>query len=255
MTAEAPTHRIALVTGAGSGIGRAAAIALARADFVVVLIGRRPATLEETASAIRAVQGRARPLACDVVDPIAVAELFVKIEAEFGRVDFVFNNAGRGLAAQPIDEISDEDWQAVVDVNLTGVFNVTRAAFRLMKTQVPRGGRIVNNGSISAFAPRPLSLPYTTTKHAITGLTRSVALDGRPYDIACGQIDIGNAATEMTERMMAGVLQADGSVRSEPRMDVEHVARALVHMATLPLESNILSMTIMATKMPFVGRG
>lgn len=246
---------IALVTGAGSGIGRASAIALAGAGFAVVLAGRRADALEETAAAIAAAGGEALAFATDVGDPAAVERLFAAIEARWGRIDFVFNNAGRGTGSIPLDELTDADWQSVVNVNLTGVFNVTRAAFRLMKRQKPQGGRIVNNGSISAHAPRPHSLPYTTTKHAITGLTRSVALDGRPWDIACGQIDIGNAATEMTEAMALGVPQADGSVRAEPRMDVEDVARAVVHMATLPPGSNILFMTVMATKMPFVGRG
>lgn len=256
MTSDTSSHpRIALVTGAGSGIGRASAVELAAVGFTVVLVGRRVAAIEETAALIAAAGGRALPVACDVVDPTAVTELFQTIETTFGRIDFVFNNAGRGLGALPLDEISDADWQSVVGVNLTGVFNVTRAAYGLMKRQTPQGGRIVNNGSISAHSPRPHSLPYTTTKHAITGLTKSVALDGRPWNIACGQIDIGNAATEMTERMTQGVPQADGSMRAEPRMDVGDVARAVVFMAGLPLETNILSMTVMATKMPFVGRG
>lgn len=255
MTRSPVPPRIALVTGAGSGIGRASAVALAAAGFTVVLVGRRQAALDETAGAIAAAGGTARAVACDVVDPAAVAALFGTVEAEFGRIDFVFNNAGRGLPVATIDEISDADWQSVVGVNLTGVFNVTRAAFRLMRAQTPQGGRIVNNGSISAHSPRPGSLPYTATKHAITGLTKTVALDGRPFDIACGQIDIGNAATDMTDRMTRGVPQADGSMRAEPRMDVEDVARAVVHMALLPPGSNILTMTIMATKMPFVGRG
>jgi len=255
MTSASVADPIALVTGAGSGIGRAAAIALARAGFAVVLAGRRAETLEETAAAIGAAGGSALAMATDVADAAAVEALFAAIEARFGRIDFVFNNAGRGTGSIPLDELSDADWQAVVGVNLTGVFNVTRAAFRLMKRQRPQGGRIVNNGSISAHAPRPNTLPYTTTKHAITGLTKSVALDGRPFDIACGQIDIGNAATDMTERMAAGIAQADGSVRAEPRMPVEEVARAVVHMASLPLDTNILFLTVMATKMPFVGRG
>lgn len=255
MTATASAPPVALVTGAGSGIGRASALALAAAGFTLVLVGRRAEPLEATAEAITAAGGSAVVLPADVVDPAAVARLFAEIEARFGRIDFVFNNAGRNSPAVQLDEISDADWTGVVGVNLTGVFNVTRAAFGLMKRQRPQGGRIVNNGSISAHAPRPLSLPYTATKHAITGLTRSVALDGRPYDIACGQIDIGNAATDMTERMTAGVLQPDGTLRAEPRMDVADVARAVVHMATLPPGSNILFMTVMATKMPLVGRG
>jgi len=255
MSPSTVPSRIALVTGAGSGIGRASAEALAAAGFTVVLVGRRQEALDATAAAIVAAGGTASAFACDVADSAAVAALFAKIEAAFGRIDFVFNNAGRGLPVATIDEISDADWQAVLAVNLTGVFNVTRAAFRLMKAQTPQGGRIVNNGSISAHSPRPGSLPYTATKHAVTGLTKTVALDGRPFDIACGQIDIGNAATEMTDRMTRGVPQADGSMRPEPRMDVADVARAVVHMALLPPGTNILTMTIMATKMPFVGRG
>lgn len=255
MSEPSTAPRIALVTGAGTGIGRASALALAAAGFAVVLAGRHAETLDAVAAAIEAAGGTALAVATDVADSTAVERLFTAIEARFGRIDFVFNNAGRGSGSIPIDELGDADWQAVVGVNLTGVFNVTRAAFRLMKRQVPQGGRIVNNGSISAHAPRPNTLPYTTTKHAITGLTKSVALDGRPFDIACGQIDIGNAATDMTERMAAGIAQADGSIRAEPRMDVEDVARAVVHMASLPPGSNILFMTVMATKMPFVGRG
>ncbi len=252
---DAPASRIALVTGAGSGIGRASALALAADGWTLVLTGRRVEPLEETARAIEAAGGRALVVPTDVGDSAAVEALFATIEATYGRIDFVFNNAGRGTGAIPIDELSDADWTATVAVNLTGVFNVTRAAFRLMKRQVPQGGRIVNNGSISAHAPRPNSVPYTATKHAVTGLTRSIALDGRPFDIACGQIDIGNAATEMTDRMTLGVPQADGSVRAEPRMEVADVGRAVVHMASLPPGSNILFMTVMATKMPFVGRG
>ena len=255
MTATPSTPRIALVTGAGSGIGRAAAIALAKAGFTTVLVGRRSLPLVETATAVEATGATALVVACDIVDPVVVEALAATIEATFGRLDFVFNNAGRGLPPLSVDEISDADWQSVVGINLTGVFNVTRAAFRLMKKQRPQGGRIVNNGSISAHTPRPNALPYTTTKHAITGLTKSVALDGRAFDIACGQIDIGNAATDMTEPMTRGVAQADGTMRTEPRMDVEDVARAVVHMATMPPGSNVLFMTVMATKMPFVGRG
>ena len=247
--------RIALVTGAGSGIGRAAATALAREGWTVVLAGRRPQALEETAAEIRSGAGAALPVPTDVGDRAAVASLFERVRAEFGRLDLLFNNAGRGTFATSIEDLSWEDWKAVVDVNLHGAFLCTQEAFRLMKAQSPRGGRIINNGSISAHAPRPLSAPYTTTKHAITGLTRASNLDGRAYDIAVGQIDIGNAATELTARMAEGILQPNGSLMAEPRMDVEDVARAVVYMAGLPLESNVLFMTVMATKMPFVGRG
>ena len=247
------TSGIALVTGAGTGIGRAVALALARAGWAVTLVGRREAPLAETAAMAGEADTMVAP--CDVADPDAVAALFEGVAGRYGRLDLLFNNAGLGTPAKPIDELGFDEWKQVVDVNLNGAFACAREAFRMMRRQSPQGGRIINNGSISAHAPRPGSAPYTATKHAITGLTRCISLDGRPYDIACGQIDIGNAATEMTDRMVAGVPQADGSVRPEPRMDVEHVASAVLYMASLPLEANVQFMTIMATKMPFVGRG
>ncbi|HNJ82509.1 MAG TPA: SDR family oxidoreductase [Piscinibacter sp.] len=250
------TSRVALVTGAGSGIGRACALALHAAGYHVVLAGRRLDALEQTIA--QAGTGSAAQLLAvptDVGDPASVKALFAKTEQAFGRLDLLFNNAGMGAPAVPMEELSYEQWKAVVDVNLTGPFLCTQAAIRLMKSQSPQGGRIINNGSISAYAPRPFSAPYTATKHAISGLTRSTALDCRRYNIACGQIDIGNAATEMTERMAAGVIQADGSTKVEPRMNVKHVADAVVHMASLPLDANVLFMTVMATNMPFVGRG
>ena len=250
------TSRVALVTGAGSGIGRACALALHAAGYHVVLAGRRLDALEQTIA--QAGTGSAAQLLAvptDVGDPASVKALFAKTEQAFGRLDLLFNNAGMGAPAVPMEELSVEQWKAVVDVNLTGPFLCTQAAIRLMKSQSPQGGRIINNGSISAYAPRPFSAPYTATKHAISGLTRSTALDCRRYNIACGQIDIGNAATEMTERMAAGVIQADGSTKVEPRMNVKHVADAVVHMASLPLDANVLFMTVMATAMPFVGRG
>jgi len=245
--------RIALVTGAGSGIGRASAVALAGAGFTVVLAGRRPEPLEEAA----AEAGHdAVAIAADVRDPESVAALFGEIETRFRRLDLLFNNAGVSAKPVPLEDVEPGDWQAVIDTNLTGAFLCTKHAFGLMKRQTPRGGRIINNGSISAYVPRPLSAPYTAAKHGITGLTRSTSLDGRPYDIACGQIDIGNASTELTEPMRTtGVLQADGTTAREPTIDVEHVARAVVYMATLPLDANVQFMTVMATKMPFVGRG
>ena len=248
------THdKVALVTGAGSGIGRHSALALAEAGYAVVLVGRRQDALEETAK----LAGSAPTLAVatDVGDPESVNALFVQIEEHFDRLDVLFNNAGRGAPAVLLEDLEYADWQAVIDVNLTGVFLCTQAAFKIMKDQQPHGGRIINNGSISATAPRPNSAAYTATKHAITGLTKATSLDGRKYDIACGQIDIGNAATNMTERMNDGVPQADGSNMVEPRFDVGHVARAVVQMAELPLDTNVLFMTIMATKMPFVARG
>lgn len=247
--------RVALVTGAGSGIGRACALALHAAGYRVVLAGRRLDALNETIAA--ATEGRERLLAVptDVGDPASVKALFAKTKDAFGRLDVLFNNAGMGAPAVPMEELTYEQWKAVVDVNLTGPFLCTQEAIRLMKSQAPQGGRIINNGSISAYAPRPFSAPYTATKHAISGLTRSTALDGRRHNIACGQIDIGNAATDMTERMANGVIQADGSTKVEPRMNVKHVADAVVHMASLPLDANVLFMTVMATNMPFVGRG
>jgi NAD(P)-dependent dehydrogenase (short-subunit alcohol dehydrogenase family) len=247
--------KVAMVTGAGSGIGRAASIALLRVGYSVVLAGRRPDALEQTAALAGPDGARALAAAADVTDPESVRALFEKAKQAFGRLDLLFNNAGAGAPAVPLEDLTWEQWRRVIDVNLTGVFLCTQEAFRLMKEQRPRGGRIINNGSISAHAPRPLSAPYTASKHAVTGLTRSAALDGRAYDIACGQIDIGNAETEMTARMKGGVLQAGGGTAAEPTMDVEHVARAVVYMASLPLDANVLFLTVMATKMPFVGRG
>ncbi len=248
------THdKVALVTGAGSGIGRHSALALAEAGYAVVLVGRRQDALEETARLAGAASTLAVPT--DVGDPESVNALFAQVEEHYGRLDVLFNNAGRGAPAVLFEDLEYADWQSVVDVNLTGVFLCSQAAFKIMKDQQPHGGRIINNGSISATAPRPNSAAYTATKHAITGLTKATSLDGRKYDIACGQIDIGNAATHMTERMNDGVPQADGSNMVEPRFDVEHVARAVVQMAELPLDTNVLFMTIMATKMPFVARG
>ncbi len=247
--------KTALVTGAGSGIGRAAAQALLREGYSVVLAGRRPEALAQAVAAAGPDTARALAVPADVSDPAAVTMLFEKTRAAFGRLDVLFNNAGTGAPPVPLEELTVEQWRRVVDVNLTGVFLCTQAAFRLMKAQTPRGGRIINNGSISAHAPRPHSAPYTATKHAVTGLTKATALDGRAYDIACGQIDIGNAATEMTARMKDGVLQASGERTPEPTMAVENVARAVVYMASLPLDANVLFLTVMATKMPFVGRG
>jgi NADP-dependent 3-hydroxy acid dehydrogenase YdfG len=246
--------KIAMVTGAGSGIGAATALALLRAGYAVVLAGRRADALEQTlAQAPKESDTLAVPT--DVRDEMAVAALFRRTVERFGRLDLLFNNAGVGAAQIPIDELSLAQWNEVISVNLTGVFLCARAAFRLMREQRPQGGRIINNGSISAQTPRPLSAPYTAAKHAITGLTKSLSLDGRIHQIACGQIDIGNAATTMTSRMSQGALQADGSLRQEATMDVQHVADAVVHMASLPLDANVLSMTIMATQMPFIGRG
>ena len=248
--------RIALVTGAGSGIGKASALALARNGWSVVLTGRRQSVLDETAEeAIAAGGGKALAVSCDVSRAEQVEHLFERIGETFGRLDLLFNNAGMGYKSVPIDEIPVEVWHDVVDVNLTGSFLCARAAFGMMRRQKPMGGRIINNGSISAYAPRPGSVPYTTTKHAISGLTRTLALDGRPFDIACGQIDIGNALTELAAQMAKGVPQANGEIAVEPLMDAERVADAVVHMAGLPLDTNILFMTVMATKMPFVGRG
>jgi NAD(P)-dependent dehydrogenase (short-subunit alcohol dehydrogenase family) len=245
--------RVAVVTGAGSGIGAAAAVALAGAGWSVVLAGRREPALDEVAAA--GPEGRMAVVPTDVTDETAVRALFDRAVARFGRVDLLFNNAGTGARPREIDEIPLAEWQAVVAVNLTGAFLCTREAFRVMRRQDPRGGRIINNGSVSAYAPRPKSIAYTATKHAVTGLTKATALDGRAYDIACGQIDVGNAATRLTGRMADGVPQADGTVRPEPVMDVDAVARAVVYMADLPLDANVATMTVMATKMPFVGRG
>ncbi|MGC8780772.1 MAG: SDR family oxidoreductase [Anaerolineae bacterium] len=247
--------RIAIVTGAGSGIGRAAALALCRDGWAVVLAGRRTDALTQVAAEAAQFGGEALAVPTDITDPASVRALFTRTEEVFGRLDLLFNNAGIGAPAVPLEEITFEQWQAVIQTNLTGAFLCAQEAFRLMKRQSPRGGRIINNGSISAHTPRPNSAPYTATKHGITGLTKSLALDGRPFDIACGQIDIGNAATEMTARMKRGVPQADGRIAPEPTMDVEVVARAVVYMASLPLDANVLFMTVMATKMPFVGRG
>jgi NAD(P)-dependent dehydrogenase (short-subunit alcohol dehydrogenase family) len=249
------TKKVALVTGAGSGIGRASARRLLEHGYSVVLAGRRQQPLDELAEEARTSGFDALPVACDVGDEASVAALFDAIRQRHGRLDVLFNNAGRGGPPVEIDQISVEDWRSVVDTNLTGVFLCTRAAFGLMKTQTPQGGRIINNGSISAHAPRPNSIAYTSTKHAITGLTKSVSLDGRKYDICCGQIDIGNAGTEMAARMARGVPQANGEIAIEPLMDVELVADAVLHMADLPLSANVQFMTIMASKMPFVGRG
>ena len=247
--------KIAMVTGAGSGIGRATSLALLAAGYKVVLAGRRADALNETKALAGALAEHALPVPTDATDPVAVQALFETTRTTFGRLDVLFNNAGTGAPAIPMDELTVEQWKAVVDVNLTAVFLCTQQAFKMMKNQSPRGGRIINNGSISAYAPRPFSAPYTATKHAITGLTKATSLDGRAHDIACGQIDIGNAASEMTQRMTTGVPQANGTMMVEPRMDVKHVADAVVHMASLPLEANVQFMTVMATKMPFVGRG
>jgi NAD(P)-dependent dehydrogenase (short-subunit alcohol dehydrogenase family) len=242
--------KVALVTGAGSGIGRAASLALHAAGYSVVLAGRRAAELERTAASARML-----PVPTDISRPDQVRALFARTREAFGRLDVLFNNAGIGAPGIPMEDLTYEQWSAVVAVNLTGAFLCAQAAIKLMKAQQPRGGRIINNGSISAHVPRPNSAPYTATKHAITGLTRCISLDGRKYDIACGQIDIGNAATEMTERITAGVPQANGTKRIEPRMNVRYVAEAVVYMANLPLDANVQFMTVMATKMPFIGRG
>ena len=244
--------KVALVTGAGSGIGRAAAQALSRAGFTLVLVGRRLQPLEETSASLT---GHSIAVSTDVGDPDSVAALFTTLKKQYGRLDLLFNNAGVGTPNVPMEELSFVQWQAALGANLTGAFLCTQQAFRMMKTQEPRGGRIINNGSISATTPRPNTTPYTATKHAITGLTKSTALDGRAFDIACGQIDIGNAATDMTLKALEGLPQADGRIMPEPRMDLEEAARAVAYMASLPLSANVLFMTVMATKMPFVGRG
>ncbi len=249
------TRGIAVVTGAGSGIGRAAALALLGDGWSVALAGRRVDALRDTLALAGGHAGRCLPMAADVTDPASVNALFAAVRERFGRLDLLFNNAGRGSPARDVGDTDLEDWLGVVAANLTGSFLCARAAFRIMREQDPRGGRIINNGSISAHAPRPGSAPYTATKHAITGLTKSVSLDGRKWNIACGQIDVGNAATEMTERMASGVPQADGSMMPEPRMDVAHVGRTVLHMASLPLDANVQTVTVMATAMPFVGRG
>jgi NAD(P)-dependent dehydrogenase (short-subunit alcohol dehydrogenase family) len=247
--------KIAAVTGAGSGIGKQSALALLRDGFSVALAGRRKEALDATVSEAGAAGERALAVSTDVGDPKSVDAFFARIKERFGRLDVLFNNAGVNAPGIPFEDLTFEQWQRVVDINLTGSFLCAQAAFRLMKNQQPMGGRIINNGSISAHVPRPNSAPYTATKHAITGLTRSLALDGRKYDICSSQIDIGNAATEMAMRMKDGVPQADGSVAVEPLMDVQHVARAIVHMANMPLDANVQFMTVMATKMPFIGRG
>jgi NAD(P)-dependent dehydrogenase (short-subunit alcohol dehydrogenase family) len=247
--------KVAIVTGAGSGIGRATALALLRADYRVVLAGRRADALQETVVQAGALGRNALAVPTDAGKPESVKALFAATKNAFGRLDLLFNNAGTGAPAIPLEDISFEQWKTVVDVNLTGAFLCTQEAFRMMKSQEPRGGRIINNGSISAHTPRPFSSPYTSTKHAITGLTKAASLDGRNYDIAVGQIDIGNAVTEMTTRMTQGVPQATGEMKVEARMDVTHVANSVVHMASLPIEANVLFLTVMATKMPFVGRG
>ena len=248
-------NRVAIVTGAGTGVGKAAAIALIKAGFQVVFAGRRPEPLDEAIAAAGASAVNALAVPTDVASEESVHALFARTVQKFGRVDVVFNNAGVNAPAIPLEELSVEQWKNVVDINLTGMFLCIREAFRVMKEQSPRGGRIINNGSISAHAPRPFSVAYTSTKHAITGLTKSTSLDGRAYDIACGQIDIGNAVTPMTERMTKGVLQPNGTTVAEPRMDVEAVANAIVYMDSLPLDANVQFITVMATKMPFVGRG
>jgi NAD(P)-dependent dehydrogenase (short-subunit alcohol dehydrogenase family) len=249
------TTKIAIVTGAGSGIGKAVSMALLKEGYGVVLSGRRPALLEQAAAEADRARSSSLVVPTDVTDPESVARLFKKTQDAFGRLDLLFNNAGINVPGVPIDELTVEQWRSVVDVNLTGAFLCTRQAFSVMKSQTPRGGRIINNGSISAYVPRPNSAPYTATKHAITGLTKSTSLDGRKYDIACGQIDIGNAATEMTVRMAKGIPQANGDVAVEPLLDLDHVAKAVVYMAALPLDANVQFMTVMATKMPFIGRG
>lgn len=246
---------IALVTGASQGIGRAVALGLLADGFRVVLAARRAEPLEALTKEARQQGGEALAVPCDVTDAASVEALFARIRDTYGRLDLLFNNAGVGAPAVPIDELELDTWHRAVNTNLTGVFLCSRAAFALMRAQSPRGGRIINNGSISAHTPRPFSAPYTATKHAVAGLTKALALDGRAFDIACGQIDIGNAATEMTERMASGVLQADGSTAVEPRMDVKHVADAVRYMASLPLDANVQTLTVMATKMPYVGRG
>ncbi len=248
------THKVAMVTGAGSGIGRAVALALGQAGYLVALAGRRETELQRTRD-LAGGEAFALVVPCDVSQPDSVRRLFAVARDRFGRLDVLFNNAGMGAPPVPMEELTFEQWNTVVSVNLTGAFLCAQQAILLMKAQSPHGGRIINNGSISAHVPRPNSAPYTATKHAITGLTKSISLDGRAFNIACSQIDIGNAATEMTEKMAAGVLQANGATEVEPRMDVKHVADAVVYMASLPLDANVQFMTVMATNMPFIGRG
>ena len=248
------TNKVALVTGAGTGIGKAAALAMLKDGYRVALVGRRKELLDKTAADSGAGE-RAMPLPADITQPAEVKRIFSRVKQAWDRLDVLFNNAGMGAPAIAMEDLSVEQWKAVLDINLSAMFFCCQEAIRIMKAQEPRGGRIINNGSISAHAPRPYSVPYTATKHAVTGLTKCISLDGRKNDIACGQIDIGNAATEMTERMTRGVPQANGTTMVEPRMDVAHVGSAVLYMANLPLESNVQFMTIMATKMPFVGRG
>ncbi len=247
--------KVAVVTGGGSGIGRGVALALAAEGYAVVVAGRRKEPLELTAAEGSRLGARMLAVPTDVANPRSVEALFAETAGTFGRLDLLFNNAGSGAPSVPLEDLTYEQWSSVVAVNLTGAFLCTQEAIKIMKSQEPRGGRIVNNGSISAHAPRPNSAPYTATKHAITGLTKSTSLDGRKYDIACSQIDIGNAATEMTLPMVEGVMQANGDIEIEPRIDVQHVARAVLYMASLPLDANVQFMTVMATKMPFIGRG
>jgi len=247
--------KVAIVTGAGTGIGKAVALALLEEGFAVVLAGRREALLAQTMADAGSQRTRARAVRTDVADPASVRALFAAARDTFGRVDVLFNNAGIATRGVPLEELTVEQWKSVVDINLTGAFLCTQQAFRLMRDQQPQGGRIINNGSISAYTPRPHSAPYTATKHAITGLTKSTSLDGRRFNIACGQIDIGNAATDMTASFADGVLQANGQTAAEPRLDVRHVAKAVVYMASLPLDANVQFITVMATKMPFIGRG
>ena len=255
MNSIIPPKKVALITGAGSGIGRAIAIQLSKDGYSIVLAGRRREALEETAQLSGAEEDNTLVFPSDVSNPEDVTKLFRETDARFGRIDLLFNNAGIFTPSASIEDVALEHWQAAIEVNLTGAFLCTQQAFRLMKHQQPRGGRIINNGSISAHVPRPRSATYTATKHAMTGLTKITSLDGRQYDIACGQIDIGNASTDMTEKMQRGILQANGSVAVEPTMDVQHVARAVSYMASLPLDANVQFMTVMATNMPFVGRG
>jgi len=259
MTMADPHNRIALVTGAGSGIGKASAVRLLQDGWRVVFTGRRLEALREAIESagdpFGGIDKRALAVPADMTRPDSVAALFDVVRARFGRLDLVFNNAGTGAPPVLLEDLTVDQWRGVVDTNLTGVFLCIQQAFRIMKAQSPMGGRIINNGSISAYAPRPNSAPYTATKHAVSGLTRAASLDGRKYDIAVGQIDIGNAATDMTQRMTGGVPQADGSMKAEDRMDVRHVADSVLHMANLPLSANVLFMNVMATKMPFVGRG
>lgn len=249
------SQRVALVTGAGSGIGRAVALKMQSAGYSVVVAGRRAAELDRTVALVSSSSGQIVPVIADVSNPDSVKVLFERIREMFGRLDILFNNAGTIAPGIPMEDLTYEQWNAVISVNLTGAFLCAKEAIKLMKAQYPRGRRIINNGSLSAYVPRPNSTPYTVTKHAITGLTKCISLDGRKYDIACGQIDIGNAATEMTEDMVSGVPQADGTMMAEPRIDVQHIADAVLYMATLPLDANVQFMTVMATKMPFIGRG